>query len=472
MSHRLRVLNLEDDPNDSELIQVQLSKEKIECDVVRLDTKEDFIAALKRGGFDLILADYSLPSFDGLSALEITRKECPEVPFIFVSGAIGEEIAIETLKRGATDYVLKDRLSRLPTAIERALKEAEERIKLRHTEEALRRSHEELERNVEERTAELLRTNEILQAEIVERKILEEKLRTTSITDELTGLLNRRGFFVIAQRQVDISKRENRKFSILYMDLNGLKKINDEFGHKEGDQALCDIATILKKTFRASDSIARMGGDEFIVLISEPHISTIEKTVAQHLQDNLMIHNQQAEKGYRLAVSMGMVHYDPERPCSLEELLARADELMYEHKLGREPEQGIPSSTGGKKEEREYERHEIDGENRSAELVLSGSAVVRNISIGGILVRSSQRLTKNTIYNIKMLNDNKEESSPKGLVVWSSLIGKADEREETEPYYEAGLRFVGKDPVADDAQLLEPSSPPPPLTVKKIVKKQ
>jgi diguanylate cyclase (GGDEF)-like protein len=336
----------------------------------------------------------------------------------------------------------------------------------------LRRSHEELERNVEERTAELLRTNEILQAEIVERKILEEKLRTTSITDELTGLLNRRGFFVIAQRQVDVSKRENRKFSILYMDLNGLKKINDEFGHKEGDQALWDIARILKKTFRASDSIARMGGDEFIVLITEPHISTIEKTVAQHLQDNLMIHNQQTEKGYRLAVSMGMVHYDPERPCSLEELLARADELMYEHKLGREPEQGIPSSTGGKKEEREYERHEIDDENRSAELVLSGSAVIRNISIGGILVRSSQRLTKNTIYTIKMLNDNKEESSPKGLVVWSSLIGKADDREETEPYYEAGLRFVGKDPVADEAQLLGPSSPPPLRTVKKIVKKQ
>jgi hypothetical protein len=88
--------------------------------------------------------------------------------------------------------------------------------------------------------------------------------------------------------------------------------------------------------------------------------------------------------------------------------------------------------------------------------------VIRNISIGGILVRSSQRLAKNTIYTIKMLDDNKEEPSPKGLVVWSSLTGKADERGETEPYYEAGLRFIGRDTAADEAQLVDPSSPPPP----------
>jgi diguanylate cyclase (GGDEF)-like protein len=441
MYHQLRVLNLEDDPNDSELIQAQLAKREIECDMVRLETREDFVAAMKRGGFDLILADYSLPSFDGLSALEIAMKMCPEVPFIFVSGAIGEEFAIETLKRGATDYVLKERMSRLPTAIERALKGAEERIKLRQTEEALRRSHEELERKVEERTAELLGTNERLQAEIVERKKLEEKLLTASMTDELTGLLNRRGFLFIAQKQVEIAKRDKRNFSILYLDLNEMKKINDEFGHKEGDQALGDIATVLKKTFRASDSIARMGGDEFTVLITEPHSSTIEKTVAQHIQDNLRIHNEQTEKGYRLAVSMGMVHYDPERPCSLEDLLARADELMYEQKLHPEPEIKIPSSIGGKREERGYERYNTDNDS-SAELVLSGSVMIKNISIGGILVRTSQRLTKNTIYTIKMLYNNNEGLSHKGLVVWSSLIGKGSEKDETELYYEAGLQFI------------------------------
>ena len=290
-----------------------------------------------------------------------------------------------------------------------------------------------------------------LNREITERKKLEEKLLAASLTDELTGLLNRRGFFAIAKKQIEIAKRDRRNFSILYLDLNEMKKINDEFGHKEGDQALRDIATILNNTFRASDSVARMGGDEFIVLITEPNSSTIEKTVAQHIHNNLRIHNEQTEKGYRLAVSMGMAHYDPERPCSPEELLARADELMYQHKLRSEPIEEIPSSKGGKSNHREHERQKTD-KNRSAELVLSGNTTIRNISTGGILVRTSQRLTKNTIYTIKMLDDNNEELSSKGRVVWSSLIGKGAEKIETEPCYEAGLQFIGRGLLSDGAR--------------------
>ena len=323
----------------------------------------------------------------------------------------------------------------------------------------LSRSFDKMTGDLKEITA----SRDELNREIAERKKLEEKLHAASITDELTGLLNRRGFLFIAQRQVDIAKRDKRNFSILYLDLNEMKKINDEFGHKEGDQALGDIATVLKKTFRASDCIARMGGDEFTVLITEQSSASIEKTVAQHLQDNLMIHNQQTEKGYRLAVSMGMVHYDPKRPCSLEELLARADELMYEHKLGRVPKKEIPSSIGGKRAVREYERYKTDS-NISAELVLSGNAMIRNISIGGILVRTSQRLTKNTIYTIKMLDDNNDELSSKGLVVWSSLIEKGAEKDETVPCYEAGLRFIERGLISDGEQLA--GAIPPPRTVK------
>jgi len=303
-----------------------------------------------------------------------------------------------------------------------------------------------------------------LNREITERKKLEEKLLAVSLTDELTGLLNRRGFLAIAKKQVEIAKRDRRNFSILYLDLNEMKKINDEFGHKEGDQALRDIATVLKNTFRVSDSIARMGGDEFIVLIKEPHSSTIEKTVAQHIHDNLRIHNEQTEKGYRLAVSMGMAHYDPERPCSPEELLARADELMYQDKLRSEPIEEIPSSKGGKSNHRDYERHKTDN-NSSAELVLSGNTTIRNISTGGILVRTSQRLTKNTIYTIKMLDDNNEELSSKGRVVWSSLIGKGAEKVETEPCYEAGLQFIGRGLLSDGARS---RGSHPPRTVNKL----
>jgi diguanylate cyclase (GGDEF)-like protein len=442
MKRKLRILNLEDTQDDSELVRARLVREGIECDLVRVETEEDFTAAIERDGFDLILADYSLPSFDGFAALHIAKRMCPEVPFIFLSGAIGEEFAIETLKRGATDYVLKDNLSRLAAAINRALLEVEEHAKRRLAEEEVEKYREHLEEMVRERTAELKKVNEQLQLELVTRKKLEEQMRTASITDELTGLLNRRGFLILAEKQLKIAKRNRKNFSLLYLDLDEMKRINDEFGHREGDQALVDISTILKKTFRGSDIIARIGGDEFTVLITEPRSSTIEKTVAEHIQDNLRIHNEQAGKGYGLSLSMGMVHYDAEQPCYVEALLDRADALMYAHKRQRGLErETIPSETGGKKQERACERYETDI-SLPAEIVVSGNAVISNLSVSGIALRTSQRLTKNTIYKIRIRSDGGEEFSCEALVVWSSLVGRASEEDGGGPYYQAGLTFI------------------------------
>ena len=136
----LRILYLEDNPRDAELVQETLTSEGVECHVTRVETEADFIASLEEGGFDLILADYTLPSFDGLSALKIAQQKWPHLPLIFVSGTLGEEVAIEALKIGATDYVFKTRLSRIVPSVQRALREAEERIDLIRAEEALRRS--------------------------------------------------------------------------------------------------------------------------------------------------------------------------------------------------------------------------------------------------------------------------------------------------------------------------------------------
>jgi PAS domain S-box-containing protein len=136
----LRVLSLEDDPNDTELIQELLETEDIVCEITRVDTKKGFLASLEQGGIDLILADYTLPSFDGLSALKLAMSSCPDAPFIFVSGTLGEELAIEALKIGATDYILKTRLSRLAPSVHRALREAREKAERKRAEEALRRS--------------------------------------------------------------------------------------------------------------------------------------------------------------------------------------------------------------------------------------------------------------------------------------------------------------------------------------------
>jgi PAS domain S-box-containing protein len=136
----LRILSIEDDPKDTELIQGLLEAEEIACEITRVETEAATRASLEQGGIDLILADYSLPSFDGLSALKLALSVCPEVPFIFVSGKLGEDVAIEALKIGATDYVVKTRLSRLVPSVTRALRETRERTERKQADEKLRRS--------------------------------------------------------------------------------------------------------------------------------------------------------------------------------------------------------------------------------------------------------------------------------------------------------------------------------------------
>ena len=144
MSSPLRILHLEDNAADVALVQDTLAAEGISCDVTRVETEPTFLAALRTGGFDLILADYTLPSFDGLSALKLGLNARSDLPFIFVSGTLGEEVAIEALKIGATDYVLKTRLSRLVPVVRRALREAAERAERKRAEEVAHRNEKEL----------------------------------------------------------------------------------------------------------------------------------------------------------------------------------------------------------------------------------------------------------------------------------------------------------------------------------------
>jgi PAS domain S-box-containing protein len=138
----LSILLLEDSALDAQLLGAQLEEGGFAFRVERVERQADFARALARGGFDIILSDYNIPGFDGLSALAAAREACPDTPFLFVSGALGEERAIELLKRGATDYVLKDRLERLGPSVSRALREAEGERRRKRTEEALRQSEE------------------------------------------------------------------------------------------------------------------------------------------------------------------------------------------------------------------------------------------------------------------------------------------------------------------------------------------
>jgi PAS domain-containing protein len=136
----LRILNLEDDSNDAELNKAELVERWPGCRYACVSSRDAYALALEQGEMDVILSDYSMPGFDGQTALALAREKCPQIPFLFVSGTIGEEAAIEALRNGATDYVLKHRLMRLVPAVDRALREAAERAERQRAEEAMGQS--------------------------------------------------------------------------------------------------------------------------------------------------------------------------------------------------------------------------------------------------------------------------------------------------------------------------------------------
>lgn len=142
MKDTLLILNLEDSESDAELNQAMLSARWPNCHLVRVDRRDDFCRALEGSKLDLILSDYTMPGFSGLEALALARSKQPQVPFIFVSGTIGEDAAIEALKNGAVDYVLKHRLMRLIPVVDRALREIEQREECRRAEEYMRQSEQ------------------------------------------------------------------------------------------------------------------------------------------------------------------------------------------------------------------------------------------------------------------------------------------------------------------------------------------
>jgi len=145
MNDELRILHLEDNPTDAVLIRETLVAGGVAVQMVNAATRAEFVSALEQGPYDLILADYTLPSFDDLTALSLVREKFPHLPFIFVTGTMGEEKAVETLKRGATDYVLKQNLARLVPSIIRALREAEEYKRREEAETEVRKRVKELE---------------------------------------------------------------------------------------------------------------------------------------------------------------------------------------------------------------------------------------------------------------------------------------------------------------------------------------
>jgi diguanylate cyclase (GGDEF)-like protein/PAS domain S-box-containing protein len=171
----------------------------------------------------------------------------------------------------------------------------------------------------------------VISKNITERKQMEEQLRVLSLTDDLTGLNNRRGFLALAQQQIKLAKRLDRRMFLLYIDMDNLKGINDTYGHKEGSLALKKLARIFRETFREADIVARFGGDEFVVLQMESAANT-SHILINRLKANLESYNAKREKSYEISVSVGISRYDPHSNESIDELLIVADKSMYDQK--------------------------------------------------------------------------------------------------------------------------------------------
>lgn len=170
--------------------------------------------------------------------------------------------------------------------------------------------------------------------DITERKRMEEEIRALSLNDQLTGLYNRRGFFTLAEQQLKVASRLQSMMLLIFADLDGMKWINDNLGHSSGDQALIETANILREVFRKSDIVARIGGDEFVILAFGAD-DTTSVILLNRLQKMVHALNTQENRLFKLYISTGLATYNPESPCSTEELLAMADQSMYKHKQGK-----------------------------------------------------------------------------------------------------------------------------------------
>jgi diguanylate cyclase (GGDEF)-like protein len=287
----LDILLVEDSRTFAQMIkQMMASGTAMRCRVTHVERLNDVAGRIAAQTFDVVLLDLTLPDSHGLDTLTGTLAQAEGIPIIVVTGLDDEGMAMTAVHQGAQDYLLKGEINY--TLLMRSMRYA------------------------------------------IERHRLLAEVRSLSVVDELTGLYNRRGFLTLAPQQLKIADRTRSGLVLLFADLDKMKTINDTWGHEEGDQALRDTANLLRATFRESDIIARIGGDEFVVLAATTSPRDADTLIAR-LQQQVAAHNARTARGYALSISAGTVAYDPQQPCGIRDLLARADTLMYDQKRAK-----------------------------------------------------------------------------------------------------------------------------------------
>jgi diguanylate cyclase (GGDEF)-like protein len=294
-----QILHLEDSEQDRELVRLLLRDARIDCEITAVETEDDFVRSLNQEIWDLILSDFSLPSFDGLQALAIAAKTCPSTPFIFVTGTIGEDIAVESLESGATDYVLKQRMTRLGGSVRRALNERAERLRREKAEANLKKS--------------------------------EEQLLFLAYHDPLTNLPNRSLLQDRLMQALSSAERRSEKVALLFIDLDQFKFVNDSLGHSAGDQLLKQVAERLERCARNGDTVARLGGDEFVVVLSGVKDSTDAAFAANRVKEDMAA--EFTISGTRLSATCSIgISIFPDDGGDSEVLIKHADTAMFSAK--------------------------------------------------------------------------------------------------------------------------------------------
>jgi len=289
----LRLLLIEDSENDALLVVHELTRAGFTVTPERVQTAEALVNALEREHWDLAIADYTMPQFNGTAALQLLRQYDPDMPFIFVSGTIGEDIAVAAMKTGAHDYIIKGHLKRLGPAVQRELREAEGRVS---------------------------------------RKLAEARLEHMAYHDSLTDLPNRVLLHDRLQQAILSAQRCHESLALLVLDLDGFKAINDSLGHHAGDGALQEVAVRLQSRLRDVDTVARLGGDEFALLLPRTDADgaiLAARKILLDLERPLIVEGHQAFIG----ASVGIACL-PDHGANPDALLQRADIAMYVAKSG------------------------------------------------------------------------------------------------------------------------------------------
>jgi len=292
MLNSFKLLILEDCPADAELMVETLRTSGLDPQWQRVDTEKDYLASLDPVP-DLILSDFSMPQFDARHAIRLLKERGLDIPFIVVSGCIGEEMAVECIKAGAIDYLLKDRLTRLGLAVTQALER-------KHLQE--------------------------------EKQAVEERLFHETFHDALTGLPNRVLFLERLERALLRSKRDQAyMFAVLLLNLKGFSVINESLGPSAGDQLLIEASQRLTRHVRSIDSVARPGSDEFLVLLDDLKTATNSSQVATRIQQALAtpftVNSREVFLGANIGITASITGYD-----HAEDMLRDAGAAMYRAK--------------------------------------------------------------------------------------------------------------------------------------------